>query len=221
MARNKHSSPTLALTITEEDRDEAIRSNSGGCLIADAIKRQYPHLSSITVDMATIRCTDRKRGERYVYLTPADAQQVLLAFDQEWRHPTETLTIRRAVQIIPVTVSRNRTADRMERLFQLEQREQAGETLTRGEKKSLTYLRNATERPASRGKADVKITDGGANHGAVIRGGEPRRQGPAHPNLLRGRDRHFGARLADPGAAFNEAVEQAVALREAEQRLPL
>ena len=42
-------------------------------------------------------------------------------------------------------------------------------------------------------------------------------QGEAHPNLLRGRDRHFGAKLADPGEAFREAVEAAVADRLAKQ----
>jgi hypothetical protein len=38
----KHGSPTLALAITKEQRDRAVKSNSGGCLIADAIQSQYP-----------------------------------------------------------------------------------------------------------------------------------------------------------------------------------
>ena len=38
-------------------------------------------------------------------------------------------------------------------------------------------------------------------------------QGKPHPNLLRGRNRHFGAKLADPGQAFHDAVEAAVAER--------
>ena len=55
------------------------------------------------------------------------------------------------------------------------------------------------------------------NRGTVVYGGRPLPQGEAHPNLLRGRDRHFGAKLADPGEAFREAVEAAVADRLAKQ----
>ena len=102
MARNKHSSPLLQLTISEEQVAQAVQSNSGGCLIADAIKKQYPNLVNVTVDMATIRVSDRKRGERYIYLTPPAAQHVLLSFDQGWPNPADELTIKGAVQIVPI-----------------------------------------------------------------------------------------------------------------------
>jgi hypothetical protein len=42
-------------------------------------------------------------------------------------------------------------------------------------------------------------------------GGAPPKKLPSNPNLLTGRNRHFGARLADPGMAFREAVAQRVA----------
>jgi len=42
-------------------------------------------------------------------------------------------------------------------------------------------------------------------------------QGEPHPNLLRGRDRHYGAKLADPGQVFRDAVEEAVAQHLAER----
>lgn len=216
----KHSSPTLVLTISEEQREEAINSNSGGCLIADAIKKQYPHLSGIIVDMATVRVSDREQGLRYTYLTPPGAQHCLLAFDQGWPNPSEQVTIKRAVKIHPITRPKTGPASttavaarRAERVATLTAKRDSGQPLTRGEKTALTRMSKAAppvDRPTSNGPTEVHVTDGGSSHGAVVIGGRGIPQGPAHPNLLRGRDRHFGARLADPGQAFTEAVEAAV-----------
>jgi hypothetical protein len=222
MARNKFSSPTIKVQITEEARERAIQSNSGGCLIADGIREQYPQFSRIAVDMATIRMTDREKGVRYTYLTPPLAQHCLLAFDQGWRNPVEEVVIKKAVQILPVMAEgpgqkKQRAEHRLERLSSLQMKEAAGEPLDKTEKMILTKSRMEPkpprERPTARGPREIKVVEGGSSHGVVIRGGEPIPQGPAHPNLLRGRDRHFGAKLADPGQAFNEAVEQALAAK--------
>jgi len=215
--RSKFSSPTLTLRITEEASNRAIASNSGGCLIADAIKEQYPHLTGVVVDMATVRVTDRKQGLRYTYLTTPQAQHCLLSFDQGWPNPIEELVLKRAVKIDPVTRNGRPSAAviaerHAARTIELEAKEASGE-ITRHEKTVLSRLRNpkpATVRPSSRGAREVRVVEGGENHGAVILGGNPIVQGPPHPNLLRGRNRHFGAKLADPGTAFREAVELAV-----------
>jgi hypothetical protein len=219
MARPKHSSPRLVINITDEAQDKAVRSNSGGCLVADAMKDQYPQFTGIVVDMATIRFTDRKAGERYTYLTPPTAQHCLLSFDQGWPNAINEVVLRRAVKIDPVTRTSGSTATvlarRAARVPELEAKAAAG-TITSREKTALSRMRKAgppVERPTSRGPIDVKVVDHGSQHGAVIRGGAPLIQGPAHPNLLRGRNRHFGAKLADPGLAFREAVEQAVGER--------
>jgi hypothetical protein len=50
-----------------------------------------------------------------------------------------------------------------------------------------------------------------------VEGGRPIAHGPDLPNLLRGRNRHFGAKLADPGEAFREAVAAGVAEKLAER----
>lgn len=220
MARNKFGSPTLDLQITAEQHEQAVKSASGGCLIADAIKSQYPELTGVTVDMATIRVTDRKKGKRYTYLTPPVAQHLLLSFDQGWPNPIEHLRIRRAVNITPITrakAGRNSveaTAERREaRREELQAKVSAGEDLTADEKRALTRANNpkpSQERPSSHGPAEVKVD---AGPGAIVHGGKPLPKGKSHPNLLRGRDRHFGAKLADPGQAFTEAVEAAVAER--------
>lgn len=219
MARTKHGSPTLVVKISEENYERAQQSKSGACLIADAIKAQYPHLSRVTVDMATIRATDRKAGVRYTWLSPSSAQHLLLSFDQGWPKPIDEVVVRKAVVISPIrrspSVDAKRAEARAHRLTELEAKEAKGK-LTNGEKRALGKLRNpkpAPARPTTTGKADVKV----ATDGDVTVYGRAPIVGDAHPNLLRGADRHFGAKLADPGAVFDQAVEAAVAQRLAEE----
>jgi hypothetical protein len=217
MARNKFKSPRLEIKITPENYQQAVQSSSGGCLIGDAIKEQYSDLSRITVDMATIRVSDRKQGERYTYLTPPIAQHLLLAFDQGWPQATDLVVLKQAVQITPITRAKTGVssaaaaeASRKQMLFDYEQRIANGEKLTATEKRTLGRLRKpkpAPKRPSSTGTPEVHVD----SRGAVVRGGRRPVQGPAHPNLLRGRDRHFGAKLADPGQIFRDAVDTAVA----------
>lgn len=225
MPPRKHWAPTLHLVFTDEVKSKATTSSSHGCLIADTIKSQYPHLTNIKVDMATIRASDRSKGERYTWLTPQMGQMVLLAFDQGWSFPADELKITRAVKIDPITRASNKTARqapvRAARIAALEAKESAG-TLTVNDRRALSRYRNpkpAPERPMSRGPAEVhhRPRRGGNDDGVTVVGGEPLLQGPAHPNLLRGRDRVFGAKIADPGVAFQEAVDAAVALRLADQ----
>jgi len=209
MARRTKGSPRIKLEITEADRATAKASNSYGCLIADALKRAGYLRPS--VDMATTSLTDPVTGNRCTYLTPHSGQHLLLGLDQGW--PIEGVVeveYRRAVQITPVIRSRVRSNQRAERLAALEAKEQAG-TLTPPDKAALTKMRRnpgAASRPTTTGRAEVKAN-------GVVLGGQPRVKGPAHPNLLRGYNRIYGAKLADPGQAFTEAVEAAVREREA------
>jgi hypothetical protein len=41
-----------------------------------------PDASFVSVDLQTIRWTDKKKGRRYIYLTPRVAQVALVKFDQ-------------------------------------------------------------------------------------------------------------------------------------------
>jgi|SRR5215471_13965576 len=228
MARSKFTSPTLTVHIDPARREWAIQSDSGACLIADAITTQYPQYSDVLVDMATIRITDRKRGYRYVYLTPPEGQHVLLAYDQGWTNPFDQVVIKRAVKVIPITRAKTgkysaaATAERRaRRITELETKIQVGEELTPQEKATLSRMRNAPppiERPSSRGPAEVKIVPSNKHGSAIVHGSSAPVLGEAHPNLLRGRDRHFGARIASPGFAFQEAVEIALVERLAEEK---
>lgn len=59
----------------------ATRADSSHCMIADAVKLAVPDATGISVDLQTIRFSDRKRRLRYVYLTPRIAQLALVEFD--------------------------------------------------------------------------------------------------------------------------------------------
>ena len=219
MARRKSSqgSPRITLEITDEARERAVASNSGGCLIADALKAKG--YTRPVVDMALIRFSDPERGLRFHYRTPPAAQHLLLSLDQGWPLPEADVKLSRAIHI--VTTTRGTTgskspaaikATRVEKVAALEAKEAAGEQLTQYERASLTRMRNpkpTPKRPANAGKATLRGVGGS---GVTVVGGRAPVLGPAHPNLLRGRDRHFGAKLADPGVAFNEAVAEGVAL---------
>jgi hypothetical protein len=198
--------------------ETAVRADSGGCLIADAIKAQYPQFSSVVVDMATIRITDREAGLRYCYLTPEPAQQVLLWFDQGWPQRTTKLTIRRAVKVTAVTSGglskvTQRAEQRKAKLETLETKLRDGDELTQAEKATLTKLTKPAkpkiERPHSPGPV-TDIIEISANDATVV-GGKPLPRKKKHPNLLASRKRVFGAKMSEPGVAFQEALELGIA----------
>lgn len=224
----RHHSPTIHVVISEAQYERARRSNSGACLIADAIKAAHPEFTKVSVDMATIRVTDTKAGFRYTYLTPPPAQHVLLSFDQGWKNPIDDLVVKRAVHIRAITrpadgpKSASAAVSRaVDRIATFEERIARGETLTKQEKSRLTMDRKLVQtapkrpvRPHTEGPAEV-VAHG--RHNPVVVGGKSPPMGPSHPNLLRGSNRHFGAKLSDPGQVFHDAVEAAVAARLADR----
>ena len=177
--RKEGQSPKLKVEITKENYDKAVKASSGGCLVADAIKREYPKFSHVQVDVATTRISDRKTGERYVYLTPAPVQEMLLAFDQGWPESSfpRTIRFRKAVKIFPVTVSASNvkaTAERQTaRLAELEAKEKSGESLTDGEARALggRNRKQPIERPGSYGPAKSKVV---RDHIVVVGGAPPK-----------------------------------------------
>lgn len=215
MARPRKGSPTIVVKIASEAWERAKRSKSGACLIADSIKAQYPELTGATADMATCRVSDRKVGKRYTYLTPPIAQHLLLAFDQGWRQPTEEIVLKRAVKIDPILEARPRAGARSSRKAELAAKVADG-TATRIERASLARMQNRDSMAPRPHTAGPTIVTGDNDHPIVVHNGRPIPQGKAHPNLLRGTDRHFGARMADPGIAFREAVDAALAQHLAE-----
>lgn len=70
------------IKVSAEIIAEATKADSSHCMIADAVRAQVPGASYVSVDLQTIRFTDREKGVRYIYLTPMAAQQQLVRFDQ-------------------------------------------------------------------------------------------------------------------------------------------
>lgn len=73
---------TKQIRVKEKHIQQAVKRDSRHCMIADAIKAQIPDAKYILVDVQSIRWSDLKKGERYQYFTPTQAQQAILKFDQ-------------------------------------------------------------------------------------------------------------------------------------------
>jgi hypothetical protein len=51
-------------------------------MISQSIKKELPWASGVSVDLQTIRLSDRNERKRYIFLTPLVAQQAIVDFDQ-------------------------------------------------------------------------------------------------------------------------------------------
>lgn len=197
------------IEVTEADIEAAVPKDSGHCAIADAIGRQLPGVTNVTVDLQSIRWTDREAGERYTYLTPRVAQALLLDFDNGDRDYCQPMTFRldKPVHTAPIKSSSapkaaRQAVSRAERVAVIEAKIAAGETLTPKEKRSLTTARawEARPRPArprSEGPKRIEQTGSHDPDGApeiTVVGGQPAPLGAlAHG---RGKRRQFGIKSA-------------------------
>lgn len=88
-------------------------------MIADAVEAVYAEKHGTTpcrvaVDVQSIRLTDRKRGQRFVYLTPRVAQRALVQFDQGIT-PTEFTFRLQSGQVIPIKQKKNKPRSEAQR----------------------------------------------------------------------------------------------------------
>lgn len=74
--------PRVTVHVTEEIINTAKRRDSSHCMISEAVQQAVPEAKSVSTDLQSVRWTDRKKGLRYTYLTPREAQVALLQFDQ-------------------------------------------------------------------------------------------------------------------------------------------
>src|SRR5262245_42658904 len=70
------------VSVTDMDIETAMPKKSGHCMVADAVKRAFPEVTNVIVDMQTIRWSDKRKGLRYTYFTPARVMAILIAWDQ-------------------------------------------------------------------------------------------------------------------------------------------
>lgn len=74
---------THVVHVTEDLVRRATQRDSQHCMIAEAIKRGDPdNIRNVWVDLQTIRWSDRKKGVRFVALTPPEAANALVSFDR-------------------------------------------------------------------------------------------------------------------------------------------
>jgi hypothetical protein len=90
----------------------AIPEDSGHCMIADAIRIAYPQAKAVSVDLQTIRWSDRKAAERYTFLTPPVAQRALIAFDQGENVEPFRFSVGTALHIAPIRAATKAEAER-------------------------------------------------------------------------------------------------------------
>jgi hypothetical protein len=99
----------VSVQVTEPLIDRAEQKDSGHCMIADSIRVALPEAKSVSVDLATIRFTDPKKGQRYIYLTPPSTQRALIQFDQGIHTEPFTFRLVKAAQV--VEAGRRRSSD--------------------------------------------------------------------------------------------------------------
>ena len=88
--------PQITLDVTADIISSSRPRDSRHCMIAEALRTAYPAASKISVDLATIRFTDKHKGLRYTYLTPRLAQAALVQFDQKISPPPYQVKLRGA-----------------------------------------------------------------------------------------------------------------------------
>lgn len=165
-------SPRIELQIPQEVIANATTGDSAHCMIADAIAAQIPDAKSITVDLQTIRWSNRKRGERYIYLTPPDAQDALVLFDQGYAVEPFSIRLARGQVTRIKAGSKKQVEDREARKATIAAKEAAGEPLTAPEKRAKVRLERheaQAQRPLGLGPTEQIFEQGTP----VRRGGPP------------------------------------------------
>jgi hypothetical protein len=91
------------LSVEDTHIAESLQRSSSACAIAEALKQQIPNATHVSVDLATIRWTDRVRHIRYVCLTPMCAQELVVNFDQGLREKLQPISF----DLKPVLITRS------------------------------------------------------------------------------------------------------------------
>lgn len=156
--------PRVRIHVSTQTIKRATTCNTNYCMIAEAIKECVPGASAVSVDLQTIRWTDRKARVRYVFLTPPPAQAALLQFDNGVRPRAFNINLRSG-QIIPT---------RRRRITEAKQAASKTKTKTK-----RTKARRSTA-------AKLKVIAGKSEGVAMIIGGQ------APPKATLGNRRIFG-----------------------------
>jgi len=72
----------IKISVPEEVIAQSVQQDSRLCMIANSIQGRLPWATHISVDVQSIRFNHRESRQRYIYLTPPEAQKALVLFDQ-------------------------------------------------------------------------------------------------------------------------------------------
>lgn len=92
--------PQIEITVGEETITTAVQRDSRHCWIAESIALAYPDASSVTVDLQSIRISNRAKRLRYLYLTPPACQRALIDFDRGLKPEPFSFSLKRPAQIV-------------------------------------------------------------------------------------------------------------------------
>lgn len=101
------SKKTIRVHVTSEHIEKATKGSSSHCMIADAIKSADKNLRAVSVDLGSIRVTDPKKNQRYIYLTPPIAQVALVRFDHGLEMTPFSFALRSPAQVVKANVGAN------------------------------------------------------------------------------------------------------------------
>jgi hypothetical protein len=72
----------IKINVGTLDIATAEKKDSRFCMIAEAIRRDYPQLRNVQVDTQAIRVTDRQAREQLTFMTPLQVQVAIVQFDE-------------------------------------------------------------------------------------------------------------------------------------------
>jgi hypothetical protein len=74
--------PRVRVKVSDETIEGSKKRNSSHCMTAEGVRASFPGATHVSVDIQTIRFTDKAAGARYTYLTPRAVQVAIIRFDQ-------------------------------------------------------------------------------------------------------------------------------------------
>lgn len=138
---NRPGSPVargITVHVGQKEIDEAVRKHSGHCMIEESIKKKFPYFKHISVDLQTIRYTDRKTGLRIARLTPLLPQRILVGWDQGLKPKPFSFSLKGRAQI---------TTAQLNKKFPRPARAGKKSPLARSPRKKVLVSRHPTSAP--------------------------------------------------------------------------
>lgn len=82
MNTHKQTHRAFPIAVTREHVENSLEKDSHHCMVADAVHTAVPWAAFVMADIQTIRFSNLKTGQRYIFLTPPAAQKAIIKFDQ-------------------------------------------------------------------------------------------------------------------------------------------